>query len=61
MREAVALAVAGFLAACAAEDPPKVSPEVVEAAVEHAHLELERATRPAPDRGSQASDKISLK
>lgn len=43
MRNALAIAFAGLLAACAAENPPKVSPEAVEAAVEHARLEMERA------------------
>jgi hypothetical protein len=47
------MAVAGLLAACAAEDPPQVSPETVEAAVEHAQLEMEREAgrdgKPAPE------------
>lgn len=55
MRNALGLAVAGFLAACAAEEPPSVSPETVEAAVEHAHLELERATGSEPKRASESS------
>lgn len=55
MRNALGLAVAGFLAACAAEKPPGVSPETIEAAVEHAHLELERATVRAPKRASESS------
>lgn len=49
MRNALILFVAALLAACAAELPPQVDPEAVEAAVEHAHLELERATAPAGD------------
>lgn len=55
MRNALGLAVAGFLAACAVEDPPSVSPEMVEAAVEQAQLESERAIAPAPKRTSEAS------
>lgn len=55
MRNALGLAVAGLLAACAMEEPPSVSPETVEAAVEHAQLESERATVPAPKRGSETS------
>lgn len=55
MRNAFGLAVAGFLAACAAEEPPGVSRETVEAAVEHAHMELERATAPASKRASETS------
>lgn len=55
MRNAFALAVVGFLAACAGEDTPSVSPETVEAAVEHAQLESERAVAPAPKRASGAS------
>lgn len=46
MRAALAMAVAGLLAACTAEDPPQVSPETVEAAVDHAQLEMERAVGP---------------
>ncbi|HEX8125209.1 MAG TPA: hypothetical protein VF548_06470 [Allosphingosinicella sp.] len=53
MRNALALGVAGLLAACASEKPPEVSAEAVEAAVEHAHLELERATAPTPARASE--------
>jgi hypothetical protein len=55
MRNALGLAVAGFLAACSVEDPPSVSPETVEAAVEHAQLESERATASAPERTSETS------
>ena len=55
MRNAIASAVAGMLAACAVEEPPRVSAETVEAAVEHAHLELERATAPSPKRASETS------
>lgn len=55
MRNALGLAAVAFLAACAVEEPPGVSPETVEAAVEHAHLELERATGPEPKRTSKTS------
>lgn len=53
MRSAFGLAAAGLLAACAVEEPRSVSPETVEAAVEHAQLELERATAPAAKRASE--------
>lgn len=55
MRNALGFALSGFLAACAVEEPPSVSPETVEAAVEHAQLELERATAPAPKSASETS------
>lgn len=52
MRNALGLAAAGFLAACAVEEPPRVSAETIEAAVEHAHLQAERVTA----RASRAAD-----
>jgi hypothetical protein len=55
MRNALGLAAALLAAACAAEEPPRVSPETVEAAVEHAQLELERAPAPAPERSTRPS------
>jgi len=55
MRHAFGLAVAGLLAACAAETPPHVSSETVEAAVEHARLESERATGKTPAPASETS------
>lgn len=55
MRNALGLAVAGLLAACGVEQPPSVSPETVEAAVDQAQLESERAAAPASERASKAS------
>lgn len=55
MRNAIGLAFAGLLAACGVEQPPSVSAETVEAAVEHAQLESERATAPAQKRASKAT------
>jgi len=55
MRNASGLAVVGFLSACAAEEPPHVSRETIQAAIDHAHLQLERATAPPPEAGSESS------
>ena len=48
MRTLFGLAIAGSLAACAAEEPPGVSAETVEAAADHAQLQVERTAAPAP-------------
>jgi hypothetical protein len=53
MRLLIGLAAAGFLAACAAEEPPSVSAETIEAAVEHAQLERERAAAPEPKQAEE--------
>ena len=50
MRNVVGLSVVGLLTACVAEEAPTASPEAVEAAVERAHHEQERATAKVPDR-----------
>jgi hypothetical protein len=53
MRKLFGLAIAGSLAACAAEEPPGVSAEKIEAAAEHAQLEVERAATPAPKQAEE--------
>ncbi|HEX8309010.1 MAG TPA: hypothetical protein VF645_11405 [Allosphingosinicella sp.] len=54
-RNLLGLAIAGSLTACAAEEPPGVSAEKIEAAADHAQLEVERAAAAAPRRASEAS------
>ena len=53
MRFLIGLAGSGLLAACAAEEPPSVSAETIEAAVEHAQLERERAAAPEPKQAEE--------
>jgi hypothetical protein len=55
MRRAFLLLAAASLSACAAEVPPRVDPAKIEAAAEHAQVEMERATSAAPARGSRTS------
>lgn len=53
MRKALLILLGASLAACASEVPPQVDAEAVEAAVEHARLEMERATAPSANAASE--------
>jgi hypothetical protein len=53
MRNLIILAAVGSLAACAAEEPPSVSAETIEAAVDHAQLQGQSASAPAPKRAEE--------
>ena len=55
MRNLLGLAIAVSLVACAAEEPPGVSAEKIEAAARHAQLEVER---PASSEPRQAGEKL---